>query len=185
MKITKRDDGEYFGTAKVVDVNKPAGCSIPESVACCKKCGSVLLFNGECPNAAMHSTLSKQPVAAPKKARGNPDRTKYGKRHIPGEMNQTESRYAELLEARKLRSEIISWDFESITLKLADGCRYTPDFAVWNADGTIELVDVKGAGPVDPKSRVKIKVAAERFPQFCFVMAQERPKKAGFEREEF
>ncbi len=107
------------------------------------------------------------------------DNTKYGKRHKPGEMNQTEASYAESLQVRKLASEIIDWQFEAITFKLADGCRYTPDFAVWRHDGTMEFVDCKGGGPIDPKSIVKVKVAAERFPQFDFVIEQKQAKKAG------
>jgi len=115
------------------------------------------------------------------------DRTKYGKRHQPGVMNQTETQYADLLEARKLAGEIIDWQFEAVTLKLADGCRITPDFKVLLADHTIEMVDTKGAGPMDEKSRVKIKCAAEKFPEFMFVIEKKQTRKAGggWKREEF
>jgi len=115
------------------------------------------------------------------------DRTKYGKRHTPGEMNQTEAAYAAMLETRKLAGEVIEWHFESITFKLADGCRYTPDFEVVLADHTIEFVDAKGGGPMDEKSRVKCKCAAEKFPWFVFVIAQKQAKKngGGWSREEF
>jgi hypothetical protein len=115
------------------------------------------------------------------------DNTRYGKRHKPGVMNQTETAFADLLQARKLAGEIIDFQFEAITFKLADGCRYTPDFAIWLADGSMELVDCKGAGPVDDKSRVKVKVAAEKFPMFLFVIEQRQAKKngGGWKREEF
>ncbi len=115
------------------------------------------------------------------------DNTKYGKRHKPGVMNQTESAYAEGLQARKLAGEIIDWQFEAMTFKLADGCRYTPDFAIWLADGSMEMVDTKGGGPMDEKSRVKVKVAAEKFPQFVFVIEQRQAKKhgGGWKREVF
>ena len=115
------------------------------------------------------------------------DNTRYGKRHKPGVMNQTEQAYADLLENRKLAGEVIKFDFESITFKLADGCRYTPDFAIWLVDGTMEFVDCKGSGPMDEKSRVKVKCAAEKFPQFAFVTEQEQAKKlgGGWKREEF
>jgi len=116
------------------------------------------------------------------------DNTRYGKRHKPGVMNQTEEAYAAILNARGvLYQDVIRWEFESITFKLADGCRYTPDFAVWLADGTMEFVDCKGAGPMDDKSRVKVKCAAEKFPQFVFVIEQRQTKKAGggWKREEF
>ena len=117
--------------------------------------------------------------------RGNT--TRYGGRRKPGEMTKAEQAYADQLEARKIASEIIRWDFEAMTFKLADGCRYTPDFAVWLANGEMELIDVKGTGPVDDKSIVKAKVAAERFPMFRFVMERQRPKKdgGGWHRQEY
>ncbi len=115
------------------------------------------------------------------------DNTRYGKRHKPGEMNQTESAYAEILEARKLTGEVVRWEFESITFKIADNCRYTPDFAIWLSDGTMEFVDCKGAGPMDEKSRVKVKCAAEKFPMFVFAIEQKQTKKngGGWDREVF
>ena len=115
------------------------------------------------------------------------DNTKYGKRHVPGQMNQTESAYAEGLQLRKMAGEVIRWEFESITFKLAPDTRYTPDFAVWLADGSMEFIDAKGGGPMDEKSRVKCKVAAEKFPQFVFVIEQKLAKRAGggWKREVF
>ena len=115
------------------------------------------------------------------------DNTRYGKRHVPGVMNVTETAYADLLEARKLAGEVIAWGFERVTLKLAAGCRYTPDFDVWLADGTMEFVDAKGGGPMNETSRVKIKVAAESYPQFTFVIAKRLAKKdgGGWTREVF
>ena len=59
------------------------------------------------------------------------DNTKYGKRHTPGVMNKTEEAYAKTLQVRKLAGEIVDWQFEAQTFKLAADCRYTPDFAVW------------------------------------------------------
>lgn len=115
------------------------------------------------------------------------DNTRYGKRHVPGVMNATEQSYADGLEFRRLAGEIITWVFEAVTFKLAADCRYTPDFAVWLADGTMEFIDAKGGGPMDEKSRVKVKFAAEKFPQFVFVIEQKLAKKAGggWKREVF
>lgn len=115
------------------------------------------------------------------------DRSKYGKRHTPGEMNRTEAAYAELLQARKMAGEIIDWGFERITLKLADNCRYTPDFIVWRLDETMEFVDTKPHKVIDPKSLVKVKVAAEQFAGFRFVFEEKLPKKlgGGWKRTEF
>lgn len=116
-----------------------------------------------------------------------PNTTRYGGRRKPGTMTKTEERYAELLQARKLAGEIIDWQYEGVTFKLAKLCSYTPDFDVWLADGTMEFVDTKGTGPMDDKSRVKVKVAAEKFPQFLFVIEQQQTKKSGggWKREEF
>lgn len=115
------------------------------------------------------------------------DKSKYGKRHKPGEMNGTESAYAELLQARKLAGEIVEWYFEAVTFKLADDTRYTPDFVVYLADGSIECVDAKGGGPIDPKSLVKVKCAAEKFFQFRFVIEQLQSRKngGGWKRTEY
>lgn len=70
---------------------------------------------------------------------------------------------------------------------LAKLCTYTPDFAIWLADGSMEFVDCKGSGPMDDKSRVKMKCAAEKFPQFLFAIEQRQTKKngGGWKREEF
>lgn len=87
-----------------------------------------------------------------------------------GQMNRTEAAYATTLEAA--------------TLKLADGCRYTPDFAVLRADGIMEMHEVKGYWTDD--ARVKVKVAAEKFP-FVFKAVYKQAKKdgGGWRIEEF
>lgn len=116
-----------------------------------------------------------------------PGQGRYGKRHKPGEMNQTEKAYSDLLEARKVAGEVEQWYFEAVTFKLAKDCRITPDFVVYLADGTMEFVDTKGGGPVNETSKVKMRCAAEKFPQFAFVMEQRLPKKlgGGWQRTEF
>ena len=112
---------------------------------------------------------------------------RYGRRHTPGEMNATESRYAAILQLRLLAREIHAWHFEAITFKLAADLRYTPDFCVLHLDGAFELIDVKGTGPIDDKSIVKIKAAAERFYRFDWTMAIQQTVKngGGFQRREF
>jgi hypothetical protein len=110
-----------------------------------------------------------------------------GKRHTPGEMNKTEQDYADLLEARRIAGDVISWAFEAVTFKLAKDCRYTPDFFVVLASGEIEFIDTKGTGPIDPVSKVKARTAAEKFHQFRFVTEQKLAKKngGGWQRTEF
>jgi len=115
------------------------------------------------------------------------DNTRYGKRHVPGVMNATEQAYAAMLELRKLAGDVIRWEFESMTFKIAPLCTFTPDFMVWMKDGTMELIDCKGQGPIDDKSIVKIKAAAEKFPMFVFVQEKKQSNRdgGGFIRREF
>jgi hypothetical protein len=103
----------------------------------------------------------------------------------PKRMNRTEARRAAELEAMRRAGEIQSWTFEGITLKLADDCRYTPDFFVRAADGTIRCEETKGFWRDD--ARAKIKMAARVFPMFHFVALTVRKKRdgGGWQREEF
>jgi hypothetical protein len=78
------------------------------------------------------------------------------------DMNKTEAAYAMVLRARQAAGEIAWWKFEGITLKLADDTRYTPDFAVMLADGSMEMHETKGFMRDD--AFVKLKVAAAQFP---------------------
>lgn len=98
------------------------------------------------------------------------------KRREPGTMNGTERAYSQHLTMREQLGEVLWFAFESITLKLAKGTSYTPDFAVMMRDGTMEMHEVKGHWLTT--SRVKIKVAAEKFP-FVFRAFQTRAKKDG------
>lgn len=99
-----------------------------------------------------------------------------GKRRERGTMNKTEARYADRLEQMKAAGEILWYDFDVITFRLAKKCTYTPDFLVMLSDGTLECHECKGFWADDAK--VKIKVAADKFP-FRFVAMKERAKKHG------
>jgi hypothetical protein len=93
-----------------------------------------------------------------------------------GTMNKTEAAYAEHLDALRHHGEVAWFKFEGVKLRLADGCFYTPDFAVMGADGVMELHEVKGRWMDD--ARVKIKVAASLYP-FRFIAITVKPKKLG------
>ncbi len=85
-------------------------------------------------------------------------------------MNKLEARYArEVLDIRQMAGEIVSWKYEAIKLRLAKRTYYTPDFLVFSRNG-FEIHETKGHWKDD--SRVKIKVAAEMFPEFKFVAVQ-------------
>jgi hypothetical protein len=81
-------------------------------------------------------------------------------------MNGTERRRAIELEALKRDGGIALWRFESVTLKLAPDCRYTPDFYVLENDGRVRFEETKGHWRDDAK--VKIRVAARLFPEYEF-----------------
>lgn len=98
-------------------------------------------------------------------------------------MNKTEAAYDAFLCAQEGAGAIIRHRYESITLLLADGCRYTPDFEVVYDDIPYEKVafhEVKGtrrrkSGVVGPymedDARVKLLTAARLYPEFTFRLA--------------
>jgi hypothetical protein len=95
-------------------------------------------------------------------------------RHEAGTMNGMEKAYAAYLETRRLSGEILDWKFEAMKLKLAKGTFYNPDFLVVNPDGRLELHETKGW--LEDDAAVKVKVAAEMFPMFRFVIVKREGK---------
>lgn len=93
-----------------------------------------------------------------------------------GQMNKTESAYAQHLEGLKYAGLIQWYKFEGMKFRLADNTFYTPDFAVLNANNTMEMHEVKGFWTDD--ARVKIKVAADLYP-FGFIAVKAKAKKHG------
>lgn len=92
--------------------------------------------------------------------------------------SKAEARYAQLLEAQKRDGLITDWKYEAITLRLADGVRYTPDFMVRIGD-RMRLVEVKGH--MREAARVRLRVAVEMYP--CFTWLLVWAKKGKFEPE--
>ena len=93
------------------------------------------------------------------------------------EMNKTEALYAQHLSLLLKTGEILWFEYEPIKIRLADNTFYAPDFVVVSKDGVLEAHEVKGFRTFRSKSgiryggtyarddaKVKIKVAAERFP---------------------
>lgn len=96
-----------------------------------------------------------------------------------GTMNKTETAYAAHLDALQFAGHVLWYKFEGIKLRLADSTFYTPDFAVMQSDGQIELHEVKGARAIfQDDAKVKVKVAAEIYP-FAFLVAYPVPKNRG------
>ena len=94
-------------------------------------------------------------------------------------MNGLESRYAALLQVMLLTGEILAYEYEMIKLGLSHhhngvaGVNYTPDFFV-DYGTHMEFHEVKGFWRDDAK--VKLSVAAHKYPQFRFKAVQWRKK---------
>lgn len=101
-----------------------------------------------------------------------------------GERNKTEAAYEERLKLLQQSGEVLWFKFEGIKLRLADNTNYTPDFAVMQKSGQIEMHEVKGFWRDD--ARAKIKIAADLYP-FRFLAVKAKPKKegGGWDVEEF
>jgi hypothetical protein len=92
--------------------------------------------------------------------------------HTAGVMNGTERLYAEYLELRRQGGEIRAWWFEAVTFRLAEKCKFSPDFMVQMPDHGLQFHDVKATWSKDGKehahveedARVKLRVAAGMFP---------------------
>lgn len=85
-------------------------------------------------------------------------------RHKPGTMNRTEALFERFL-LEKYPPPQHKVRFESLKLRLAADTFYTPDFTVISPSGLL-VFEVKGFWRDD--ARVKIKVAAQTFPEFEF-----------------
>jgi len=116
------------------------------------------------------------------------NRARARKQHVPGQMNGTEAAYAEVLAGELLAGEILGYQFEPMKFRLAKNTSYSPDFMVQLSDGTLEFREVKacrasGAFLAEDDAMVKIKVAAEMYPMFGWVMCGKLPRKAGWKIE--
>jgi hypothetical protein len=88
-----------------------------------------------------------------------------------GYRSKTEAAYAQYLDVLVKIGSIESWKYEPVTLKLADGVRYQPDFMVC-CYGVVEFREVKGRKGSTFYSRaigkMKIKIAASLYPMWRF-----------------
>ncbi len=83
--------------------------------------------------------------------------------------SKTETRYAQHLDLLKQAGEITDWWYEPASLRLEEAVtgrrrkRHTPDFWVWQADGTLKIVAVKGVHRNLRDSLTLIRWAAQRY----------------------
>lgn len=85
-------------------------------------------------------------------------------------MNKLEESWEFELRLLVDSGQVRRYGFEAMKLRLGDNLHYTPDFLVVRADGEIEFHEVKGFWRDD--ARVKIKAAAEQYPEFHFMAVQ-------------
>ena len=84
--------------------------------------------------------------------------------------NKTERDFAERLKMCQKSGLIAWWSFEPWRLRLGKGAWYTPDFIVLENDGCLICYETKGFWR--EAARVRIKVAADRYPFLRFVAAR-------------
>ncbi len=95
------------------------------------------------------------PAAAPKKRL----------RQSTATLNKTEQAFLDFLTATYPRDAIFT---QAMTLRIANGCRYTPDFMLCSSTGKWFAYEVKGFMRDD--AAVKIKVAAAMFSRIKFFL---------------
>jgi hypothetical protein len=129
--------------------------------------------------AEFQSLLHGQPTrSSSQKARGLAP-------HIRGKMNGTEAAYEMELKALQAAGKVLWYAYESIRFLVGkddsgQNAWFTPDFTVLGSDGFLEVVDVKGGGPIQEASLVRIKATALHFP--VRVVIATKQKNGSFER---
>ena len=81
-------------------------------------------------------------------------------------LNKLEQEYGKYLFALQKQGKVERFVYEGLILKIAASCTYKPDYYIIRSDGYIELHEVKGMWRDD--ARVKIKTAAQLYPEFIF-----------------
>lgn len=87
-------------------------------------------------------------------------------------LNKTEERFRLTYLETWIRDGTIDryGDHESITLRLANGARFSPDFPTWK-DGRLTFYEVKGAKIWDD-AKDRLKFAPKAFPEFKFFVCR-------------
>lgn len=83
--------------------------------------------------------------------------------------NKTEAEFGRMLEARRLKGEFLTVEFEAVKLKVGDGTYYTPDWFCHTLFARPAIFEVKGKHRWDD-AIVKYKAAKERYTWADFEM---------------
>lgn len=87
-------------------------------------------------------------------------------------MNKTEREFSEILDNALSLGEIIRWQFEEVSLKIAPSTRYIPDFLAVLPTGAWQVFEIKGH--LEDDAAVKFKAAAEKYPEISFHMLKKQ-----------
>ena len=87
-----------------------------------------------------------------------------------------EANYALYLDFLVSNNEIVNWDYETdkfVFEKIQFGTRsYTPDFKIYNNDGSIEYHEVKGY--MDSRSKTKLKRMKKYYPEVKLLLIEKK-----------
>lgn len=112
------------------------------------------------------SGVIKQPDAAPV--------AKKRLRQNASGLNKTEQAFYDFMVGVYGAKAVLS---QHVTLRIANGCRYTPDLVLFVSSGAMFAYEVKGFMRDD--AAVKLKVAASLYPWIKFHLVTRKPKKIG------
>jgi len=93
-----------------------------------------------------------------------------------GRMNQTESRWARILDAHE---DVLDWWYESYRVRYGDRGYHTPDFLVLRMDGSVEVHEVKAH--CTDAGRTRFKAAASEHWLFRWIMVVQKGKRQPWE----
>lgn len=96
--------------------------------------------------------------------------------------NKWEQMYGEKLAAQQRMGMVLWYQFEGMRFRLADGAYYKPDYVAMNCKGELIAIEVKGFWR--EAARVRIKVAADRFPVRFIAVRRKLVKEGGGWEEE-
>jgi len=114
--------------------------------------------------------LAESPVNGAHEATGQ-SRREQPIRQSRKQPNKTERRFElDYLLPWQHAGEIVGYQFEAITLRLANGVRYTPDYLTYGPKGT-RIYEVKGEY-IYEDAKIKLKVAPSQFHFWEFYLAQ-------------
>lgn len=132
------------------------------------------------PNASASTVAANPQLMAPNGGSGKQKAvqgTLGGKKR--GSMNKTEADFSLGLEGQKRNGEIRDYKFESVKVRIGEGCWYCPDFVVQLPSGEIIFKEVKGFLRDD--ARVKFLAAKEQH-QWAEWEMWRKDKKSGWTR---